>query len=94
MLSLAERSLVAQSGLLRQCQFPPPGTAVVLGVSGGADSTALLILALASELDVSVVHVNHGLRAASSLDALSVARTCARWDVPVEVRSVVVCITH
>jgi tRNA(Ile)-lysidine synthase len=89
-LSLAERSLVEQSGFLGRCQFPPPGTAVVLGVSGGADSTAMLALALACELDVSAVHVDHGLRAAASMDALLVARTCDRWNVPVEVRSVVV----
>lgn len=90
MLSPAERSLVEQSGLLGRCQFPPAGTAVVLGVSGGADSTALLVLALASDSNVSVVHVDHGLRATSSRDAALVERTCARWDVPVEFRAVVV----
>jgi tRNA(Ile)-lysidine synthase len=89
-LSLAERTLVEQSGLLGRCQFPPAGTAVVLGVSGGADSTAMLALALAAELAVSVVHVDHGLRAASSIDAMLVERFCHRRDVPVEVRSVTV----
>jgi tRNA(Ile)-lysidine synthase len=89
-LSLAERTLVEHSGLLDRCQFPPPGTSVVLGVSGGADSTAMLALALAYDLDVSVVHVDHGLRAAASSDAVVVARLCDRWIVPVEVRSVFV----
>lgn len=49
-------------GLLSRCTFPPAGTSVVCGVSGGADSSALVVLAGAAGLDVHVVHVDHGLR--------------------------------
>jgi tRNA(Ile)-lysidine synthase len=52
-------------GLLARCTFPPAGTAVTCAVSGGADSLALLILAVAADLDVTAAHVDHGLRPGS-----------------------------
>lgn len=67
--------------LLLRCSFAPPGTAVTCAVSGGADSTALLILAAAAGLDVTAVHVDHGLRAGSATEALQVAETAARLGV-------------
>jgi len=39
---------------------------VACAVSGGADSLALLILAVAAGLEVTAIHVDHGLRAESS----------------------------
>ncbi|MFC1633012.1 tRNA lysidine(34) synthetase TilS [Patescibacteria group bacterium] len=49
----------------------PPGSKLVVGVSGGPDSVALLLLcqALASEMDweITVAHVNYGLRGADSV---------------------------
>ena len=39
-----DHPLVAELG--ERCTFPPPGTAVTCGVSGGADSLALLVLAV------------------------------------------------
>lgn len=48
--------------LLDRSHFPDSSTPVVCGVSGGADSCALLILAVAHGLDVEAVHVDHGLR--------------------------------
>ena len=45
----------------------PPGTAVVCGVSGGADSLALLALAVAAGLEPTAVHVDHGLRSDSAV---------------------------
>jgi tRNA(Ile)-lysidine synthase len=45
----------------------------VAGVSGGADSTALLALAVEAGCRVTAVHVDHGLRAASSSEAGQVA---------------------
>jgi tRNA(Ile)-lysidine synthase len=39
-----------------------PGTRVVVGCSGGADSLALLALARARDLEVVAVYVDHGLR--------------------------------
>jgi tRNA(Ile)-lysidine synthase len=38
-------------------------------VSGGADSTALMVLAVAAGCDVVAVHVDHGLRAGSAVEA-------------------------
>ena len=54
------RRLVAD--LLARCTFPPAGTAVTCAVSGGADSPALLVLAVAAGCAVTAVHVDHGLR--------------------------------
>ena len=43
-------------------------TPVAVAVSGGADSMALLLTACALRLDVTVLHVDHGLRPESSAD--------------------------
>lgn len=76
---------------------------VVLMVSGGADSTALLVMALTSELDIQdgcglaridparlhVLHVNHQLRgAAADEDEAYVRELCQRFSVPVTVERV------
>ncbi len=62
------------------------GDGVVLGVSGGADSVCLLfmLLSLRSKLDLklSVVHVNHGIRADASADADYVRSLCKEQNVP------------
>lgn len=52
--------------LLARCRFPQPGTEVVCGVSGGADSSALAVLAVAAGCVVRIVHVDHGLRPAAA----------------------------
>ena len=54
------------SELQDRCVFPPSGTEVDCAVSGGADSLALLLLAVNSGLKVTAWHVNHGLRETSS----------------------------
>lgn len=74
-----------------------PSAPVVLMVSGGADSTALLVMACTSQLDlmdghgrariarerIHVLHVNHHLRgAASDADEAFVRDLCARYGVP------------
>lgn len=61
-----------------RCTFPPPGTAVVCGLSGGADSTALVALALAAGCDVTAVHVHHGLRPSADDDAQIAAGSARR----------------
>jgi tRNA(Ile)-lysidine synthase len=66
-------------GLLGRCAFPPPGTAVTCGVSGGADSLALLVLAVAAGCEVEAVHVDHGLRPGSAAEADVVAAAAERF---------------
>ncbi len=76
---------------------------VVLMVSGGADSTALLVLAAAAELDIDdgrglariarerlhVLHVNHQLRGeAADADEAFVCELCEELGVPVTVERV------
>ena len=55
--------------MLARCTFPPAGTAVTCAVSGGADSLALLVLAVAAGCRATAVHVDHGLRAGSVAEA-------------------------
>ena len=54
---------------LSRCRFPPPGRAVTCAVSGGPDSLALLVLAVDAGLEVTAVHVDHGLREGSASEA-------------------------
>jgi tRNA(Ile)-lysidine synthase len=65
------------------------GERVVVATSGGPDSMALLhvlrSLAPALSLDLSIVHVNHGLHRASDAHARFVQRMGARWGLPVDV---------
>ena len=65
--------------LLGRCTFPEAGTPVVCGVSGGADSLALLFLACRAGLSVTAVHVDHGLRPESAREAETVAGAAARF---------------
>lgn len=60
--------------LVDRCRFPDAGSAVVLAVSGGADSVGLTLLALAAGLRPTLHHVNHHLRSDSDHDA-EVVRT-------------------
>ena len=56
---------------------------VLAGVSGGADSVALMLMLLARGCRVTAVHVNHGLRgAASDGDEAFVRALCRDKDVP------------
>jgi len=53
--------------------FPAPGSALRCGVSGGADSLALMALAAAAGCEVTAVHVDHGQRPGSDREAQRVA---------------------
>ena len=61
------------SEFLERCSFSPSGTEVVCAVSGGADSSALLILAVAAGCHAKAVHVDHRLRPGSDEEADAVA---------------------
>ena len=64
------------SDLLAACRFPPAGSSLTCGVSGGPDSLALLVLAVGAGCDVTAVHVDHGLRE-DSADEAEVVRAAA-----------------
>lgn len=59
---------------------------IVIGVSGGADSVALLLVLLGIRekyaLELFVVHINHGIRADASQDAEYVKEICDMWNLP------------
>jgi tRNA(Ile)-lysidine synthase len=74
--------------LLARCTFPAPRTRVTCAVSGGADSSALLVLAVAAGCSVDAVHVDHGLRDDSAAEADVVRDLAARLGA--EFRSVAV----
>jgi tRNA(Ile)-lysidine synthase len=59
-------------------------------VSGGADSLALLVLACAAGLDVTAVHVDHGLRPGSAAEAGVVQTAAARFGATFQSERVVV----
>jgi tRNA(Ile)-lysidine synthase len=73
---------------LRQCPFSLEGAVFVCGLSGGADSVALLdaLVDLARVRGFRVVagHLDHGLRPDSGEDAAFCAQLCARLGVPFE----------
>ncbi|MCB0971894.1 MAG: tRNA lysidine(34) synthetase TilS, partial [Acidimicrobiales bacterium] len=71
-----DHPLVAELG--GRASFPAAGTAVTCGVSGGADSQALLVLAVAAGCRATAVHVDHGLRAGSAAEADVVAELADR----------------
>lgn len=76
--------------LLRRCDFPPAGSPVTVAVSGGPDSLALLVLACAAGLDVTAVHVDHGIRPGSGDEAALVKETASRFGAGFEARTVAV----
>lgn len=61
---------------------------MVCAVSGGADSLALLVLAVEAGLSVTAVHVDHGGRAGSASEADVVADAAARFGARFEPRTV------
>jgi len=79
--SASARRLSGLSSLLGElgarCEFPRGG-AVTCAVSGGADSLALLILARHLDLEVTAIHVDHGLRPGSHTEADLVSDVSAR----------------
>ena len=60
LVQLEKHPLVIE--LLAKCDFPSAGTKISCAVSGGPDSMALLVLAVATGCEVTAIHVDHGLR--------------------------------
>ncbi len=85
---LPDDAAVFVTQLLAICTFPPAGTAITCAVSGGADSTALAVLAVAAGCVVEVVHVDHSIRPDSTADAALVRHLAARLGVPCTVHTV------
>ena len=79
----------AAEGTIRRHAMLAGGETVLIGVSGGADSVALLhvLLRLAPTLHLTlhVLHVDHGLRPDSARDGEFVQALGARLGVPVDV---------
>jgi tRNA(Ile)-lysidine synthase len=75
------------SAFIDEHRLLPGGCRVLAGVSGGADSLALLILLTQlrnrRDLRLAVAHLNHGLRGeAADADEIFVQQWCERLDVP------------
>ena len=77
----------AVDSLLARCSFPATAS-VSCAVSGGADSMALMLLAVASGREVTAFHVDHGLRPDSHAEADVVAEVATRFGASVERRRV------
>ncbi len=63
--------------LIGRCSFPGPGVPLACAVSGGADSLALLVLAVVAGCEVVAHHVDHGLREDSGQDVRVVNEVAA-----------------
>ncbi len=61
-------------------KLAPKANHLLLAVSGGADSLALLFLLKGSKYKISVAHFNHSLRADSAKDAEFVANICKKYQ--------------
>jgi tRNA(Ile)-lysidine synthase len=89
-----QRILVSTEATIRRHAMLAGGETVLVAVSGGADSVALLYvlvrLASAWHLRLRVLHVDHQLRLHSSRDGEFVREVAARFGVPAEVATVVV----
>ena len=89
----SDRVVVQEFGRALHAFGTQKGDTIVLGVSGGADSLAMLHLfhGLGSELALKlhVVHVNHRIRGKSAdADAAFVTETCAAWGIACQLASV------
>ena len=78
---------------LRDYEMIPPGTAVVAGLSGGADSVALLHWLCATQkaisINLSAVHLNHMLRGGESDEDEAFCRAlCQAMGIPLHVKRV------
>lgn len=73
---------------LDRTTFPAEGSRLRCGVSGGADSLALLALGVASGCLVTAVHVDHGQRSSGLEEAARVAGVCRHLGADFEAATV------
>ena len=78
LVQLEKHPLVLE--LLAACDFPSAGLKVSCAVSGGPDSMALLILAVASGCEVTAIHVDHALRVGSENESKIVENLAKSLD--------------
>jgi tRNA(Ile)-lysidine synthase len=69
------------TGLEEAIGLLPPGARVLAAVSGGPDSTALLVWLVERGWDAAAAHFDHALRAGSEGDAEHVGALCRRYGV-------------
>lgn len=81
---------INKAKLLALCTFPPAGTPVDLAVSGGADSVAMLLLAIEARCEVTVWYVDHGIRPESGGEGLAVGSLAEQLGVNFVFRTVAV----
>lgn len=78
------RSLVEK--FIKEAELFGPGARIIIGVSGGPDSMALLSLLVELrplwDLDLMVLHCHHGLRAAADEEEALVKVWAKKWDCP------------
>ena len=67
---------------IRRCELIQPGRRVLVGVSGGPDSTALLVAMNELGFDLVAAHFDHALRAGSEEVAVQVRDLCSGLGVP------------
>lgn len=74
--------------LLARCSFPDgDGDRLALGVSGGADSVAMVVLAAEADLPFEIWHIDHQLRPSAADDAARVRSLAEQFDVPFRLRT-------
>jgi tRNA(Ile)-lysidine synthase len=81
-MSEAPLEAASESGLIRR------GEQLLVLVSGGGDSVALLDIAVRLEARVAALHVNYGLREGADADELLVRELCERLGVPLRAERV------
>lgn len=85
---MSDKLLQQLVAFCRKNRIPVAGNKWVLGISGGADSTALCILAKEAGVSISLVHINYGLRGeASAQDEVFVRQLANQLSLPLFVRS-------
>ena len=92
---LIPASLIARTqAFLTHHHLLPPGSRLLLGLSGGVDSVTLadVLLALASDAgwDLHALYVNHGLRPEADMEASALAAFCAERGLPYRSERVVI----